>query len=65
MDDFGDVDDYREPAPDPISAMLDEWGDDGVFVCEKPELFEAMNVACYMRECCAACALEANGEDGS
>ena len=66
MNDPGDENDYREPSIDPISEVLAQDARDGhIFVCEKRELFDAMCDAEFMRDCCAACALEANGEDGS
>ena len=66
--DYGDVDDYREPAPpepDSITALLLEWGSDGCLVVTNEVLWEMLCYHQYMRLCCRTCGLETNGEDGS
>ncbi len=71
--DPGDEHHDAPPQPRPtIDVMLEEWEAEDIAAGRNPranevsrDLFDFLVMACYMRECCAACALEANGEDGS
>lgn len=72
MSDPGDEHVDASPVPvDPISALLAEWEAEDIAagrssnICASRALFDFIGQAECMRYCCAACALEANGEDGS
>lgn len=63
-------DEHRDPPPapiHPITALLEEWRAAGKLdVCtDSPEWVDRARHAEIMRSCCAACALEICGEDGS
>ncbi len=60
--DPGDEHVERPPPPrDEISVLLEASGAE----CINADLFYFISLAECLRYCCAACALAANGEDGS